>query len=488
MGVVVKTGAELKINAGQTTKEEGTTRYVLWLDGKNHGSDISHYFVQFRTQYDQTWRVHPDGSNIRGSSLVNDQFRDFKVAKLTNLKAYALMEFRVLARNSYGIGNPSQPSSQIQISSTNVSVPVKNIRGGGGTVGVLTIVWDPIPREDHNGENLRYVISYRAYEENSDKRQWEVKTISERDACKYRVDFLSGQTYPCDYVAVVKEGVDLNYYKKYEVKVQGRNDKGIGPDMVPVIIMSAEDLPIGTPENVHGYWYNGTALLITWKPVPNTRDSVHGKLKGYKINYWEKDTGKESEAMQNILELKPGEENLDRGLIIGLEPVTWYVFNVQAYNSAGNGDKSSSNVRQTLNRPPSQYPTEVHVFSVEGYGVRVNFRGISTQQREEPIKGYKVQFWKATENLLSAEEADFGLMTTGVLRNLSRSELYRLRVFAYSRAGFGRRSSPSIYFTVGDGQIVINPETTEIFSGASAITASLILCICTLTINVMKRL
>ncbi|GFR93367.1 contactin-like, partial [Elysia marginata] len=98
---------------------------------------------------------------------------------------------------------------------------------------------------------------------------------------------------------------------------------------------------------------------------------------------------------------------------------------------------------------PSQYPTEVHVFSVEGYGVRVNFRGISTQIREEPLRGYKVQYWKATENLLSAVESDFGLMTTGVIRNLTSSEVYRLRVFAYSRAGMGKRSSPSIYFTVG---------------------------------------
>ncbi|GFO43572.1 hypothetical protein PoB_007007700 [Plakobranchus ocellatus] len=79
-------------------------------------------------------------------------------------------------------------------------------------------------------------------------------------------------------------------------------------------------------------------------------------------------------------------------------------------------------------------------------------------------------------------------MTTGVIRNLSSSELYRLRVFAYSRAGMGRRSSPSIYFTVGEGQIVINPETTEILSGSSALTTSLLLCICAFMIALMGKL
>ena len=72
------------------------------------------------------------------------------------------------------------------------------------------------------------------------------------------------------------------------------------------------------------------------------------------INYWRKNYDKEVDAMQNIIELKPGQENIDRGLIIGLEPVMWYRFNVQAYNTAGNGDKSSDYDRQTLNRRKCQ--------------------------------------------------------------------------------------------------------------------------------------
>ena len=39
---------------------------------------------------------------------------------------------------------------------------------------------------------------------------------------------------------------------------------------------------------------------------------------------------------------------------------------------------------------PALYPTEVHVYSIEGIGARVNFRGISTLVGEEPLMGYKV--------------------------------------------------------------------------------------------------
>ena len=63
MGVVVKTAVELKIPAGQSKNDDDTTRYVLWMDGDDHGRDISHYFIEFRTQYDQHWRVHPDGDS-----------------------------------------------------------------------------------------------------------------------------------------------------------------------------------------------------------------------------------------------------------------------------------------------------------------------------------------------------------------------------------------------------------------------------------------
>lgn len=59
------------------------------------------------------------------------------------------------------------------------------------------------------------------------------------------------------------------------------------------------------------------------------------------INYWKLDVEEEFEATQAILH---GQR--DRGLIIGLEHDTFYQFNVQAYNSAGNGPKSET-FRQT---------------------------------------------------------------------------------------------------------------------------------------------
>ncbi|BFY97822.1 hypothetical protein BsWGS_00861 [Bradybaena similaris] len=468
---------------------DNTTRWVIWKDGEDHGNTITHYFVAFRTTLDPAWRIHPDGNNIPKYSVTSEQYSDIRYARLTNLKAGAGIEFRVSARNSFGIGAPSLPTPVTQIAGAKPTVAVTNVRGGGGSVGELTIVWDPLPLEDHNGPDLMYKVSWKLAEPSTqpNSSQWRVGDIAHNKACKMETDYVSlrGQAFLCSYVVLV--GPE-QCYNPYVVKVQAVNKFGDGPSTNETTILSAEGMPLVAPHRVLADVYNATALLIKWTPVPNTKVSMQGKLKGYKINYWHSHKEKESQALQNIIELKPGQTNLDRGLIIGLEPVMWYKFNVQAYSSAGNGPKSSDYEQQTLNRVPSKYPTEVYVYSIEGFGVRVNFRGISTQIREEPLTGYMVQYWKSNENILSAKLVDFGKSNTGVIRNLSSSELYELRVYGYSRAGQGKRSSPTVYFTVGDGQIQINTETTEILSDGPASNPSTFIVIVTAFIAFFLRL
>ncbi|CAL1529097.1 unnamed protein product [Lymnaea stagnalis] len=472
-GVYVQTRSLPNTNDAATENiNPDTTRYIVWTDGEDHGSIITDYFVEFRTSYDSKWRIHPDGNNIPKFSTINEQYPDKRFVRLTNLKAGAGIQFRVMARNSFGIGVPSLPTGMTQIVDAKPTQTVTNVRGGGGSVGDLTIVWDPLPVEDHNGPNLRYRVSWRTLEAGAqaDSSKWRSTNVTHSQACQYVPDYQTGLVYMCKYVELV--GPQM-FYMPYQVIVQAINDKGDGPATPVATIMSAEEMPLGAPENVKAKVFNGTALLVTWTPVSEKRESARGKIKGYKINYWNRSNEVETQAKQNIIELKPWETNLRQGLIIGLEPVTWYYFNVQVYTSAGNGPKSSTYDQQTLNRMASQYPTEVYVYSIEGFGVRVNFRGISTQKREEPLLGYKAQVWKAFENIHNAREVNFGLSSTGVIRNLSSSELYELRIFAYSRAGQGKRSSPSVYFTVGDGQIQINAETTEILGGVSGMKPSI---------------
>ena len=50
------------------------------------------------------------------------------------------------------------------------------LQGGGGSVGDLVILWDPLPRYDHNGANLRYVVHYRKQDTSNtdDESNWQM--------------------------------------------------------------------------------------------------------------------------------------------------------------------------------------------------------------------------------------------------------------------------------------------------------------------------
>ena len=119
-----------------------TTRWIVWSDGDDHGGAITNYYVEFRTTFDEKWRFHPDAINIPVYETIHESLIGKHWVRLTNLKAGVGIKFRIRARNNFGIGAPSLPTSLTQINGAKPSQLVTGIRGGGGSVGDLTIVWN----------------------------------------------------------------------------------------------------------------------------------------------------------------------------------------------------------------------------------------------------------------------------------------------------------------------------------------------------------
>ena len=42
-------------------------------------------------------------------------------------------------------------------------------------------------------------------------------------------------------------------------------------------------VPVQRPSNVKYQNINGTAILVTWDPVPNTREAIKGRVLGYEV-------------------------------------------------------------------------------------------------------------------------------------------------------------------------------------------------------------
>ncbi|KAL9888101.1 contactin-like isoform 1-T3 [Glossina fuscipes fuscipes] len=174
-----------------------------------------------------------------------------------------------------------------------------------------------------------------------------------------------------------------NYYTEYEVKVQALNNVGKGPESEVEVIYSAENMPLVAPQKPKPHAFNSTAFNVTWEPIELTRENIRGKLIGHRIKYW-KTTQEEEDAVYYL-----SRTTRNWGLIVGLQPDTYYFVKVMAYNAAGEGPKSERAEERTYRKAPQKPPSSVHIYGINPSTVRVVRRYVSPAQDEEPTEGCK---------------------------------------------------------------------------------------------------
>ena len=80
---------------------------------------------------------------------------------LNKLSPFASYQFRIAAYNALGLGEFSDASPYYNTLPDRPTRAPRNIRGGGGRTGDLTIVWDPLPRQEQNSNGVYYRVYYR---------------------------------------------------------------------------------------------------------------------------------------------------------------------------------------------------------------------------------------------------------------------------------------------------------------------------------------
>ncbi|XP_021356952.1 contactin-like isoform X1 [Mizuhopecten yessoensis] len=431
---------------------------IKWSDGKLNGPPITFYMIEAKTNYSSKWYLQTMNVSYSSAIVVGDS--DKRSALVDNLKPGVAYRFRVVAVNQYGFGTPSIPTDYKTIPAAPPEVPPKMVGGGGGKVGELRITWKPLPPEDQFGWGIGYLV------------EWKLRQI---DIGTSRSMWAQARVYgnKSEYSTTV--GADLPYVE-YEVRVTPFNMFGDGKATLTAFIYSAEGLPVSTPTKVYADSYNSTAVSVHWKPVKNTIQSMKGRLRGYKVNYWLREGGDEMHAIQAIFY-----GDIDHAIIIGLLPDTWYYFNVQVFNTAGNGQKSEKYPQETDRYRPMRYPTEVHVHSHSTESAKVTFRGISTQVEEEPLRGYMIKYWETSDDIRQAKTLDVEKANAGIIYGLKKGIVYKLRVLGYSQGGEGKMSSPATLFTMAGGSIPYDPTSTDIMAAASSLSVSTtITVICTI--------
>lgn len=197
-----------------------TTARLEWIDGTPNGRPIMYYNVLGRTAWNRTW------TNVSEAvaAVPISRYDGRKAAEITGLTPWSAYEFAVCAVNDLGVGVPSAPSPQFSTHTDRPYRAPRQVGGGGGKIGDLTIRWQPLRPSEQNAAGIRYKIFWRLHARDT---EWATDVLAD-----------TGNVG----MAVVPVPA-ANYYTRYDVKVQALNEMGAGPESRVAVVHSAEDMP-----------------------------------------------------------------------------------------------------------------------------------------------------------------------------------------------------------------------------------------------------
>ncbi|KAI1903786.1 hypothetical protein AGOR_G00030800 [Albula goreensis] len=374
-----------------------TTATLSWSRGVDNHSPISTYNLQARSPFSLGWQtVRTDPEPVTG---------DMESAMAVHLNPWVEYEFRVVATNAIGTGDPSVPSRVVRTKEAVPSVAPVNVSGGSGRRHELVISWEPVSEEFQNGQGFGYIVAFRA----NGTRGWKEKMVTSADSTtfKYR-----DETFPP--------------LTPFEVKVGVYNNKGDGPFSKVVTVYSAEGEPREAPSEVKAAILSASEIQVTWKP-PNPGP---GRPRGYEVNYW-----KDMEQEESGEKMKtPGNET--SLLLSGLEGNTLYHITVKGYNNIGQGPPSSVVRATTKKSPPSQPPSNL-TWIQEGDNVSLGWEPVKSLENESHVMGYKVVLRQEGRSHSQVIET----RSPSAVLSLTEGGTYLIDVRAISEGGEGTTSS-----------------------------------------------
>ncbi|MBN3322375.1 CNTN1 protein, partial [Atractosteus spatula] len=328
-----------------------TSVKLIWSRGADNHSPISKYVIQARSAMSDEWKdAKTSPWNIEGNS---------ETASVIELIPWMQYEFRVIATNTLGTGEPSLPSPKIITMEAVPNVAPSDIGGGGGTSRELTITWTPVPKEYHFGRNYGYIVAFKPHGD----KEWRKVTVADPEARRY-----------------VHKDSTITPSTEFQVKVKAFNSKGEGPFSLTAVVYSAQDAPMEAPLGVTARSLSATEAIVSWLPVHQQ------SIEGYQIRYWRKLYDIEAAAHRVQV---PSTENHTR--VENLLPDSHYNIEVRAYNSAGQGPPSEIYEIFTKKAPPNRPPRIISKY-VDRSRVNIAWEHVEPLANESRVDGYKVLF------------------------------------------------------------------------------------------------
>uniref|UniRef100_A0A672NTY7 Contactin-4-like n=1 Tax=Sinocyclocheilus grahami TaxID=75366 RepID=A0A672NTY7_SINGR len=369
---------------------------LSWGPGPDNHSPVTLYIVQARTPFSIGWQAVKTVPDSVPGQMIH--------ATAVNLNPWVDYEFRVVAINNVGVGEPSVPSKPVRTKAAGPEVASANVSGGGGSRGELVIVWEPVPEELQNGEKFGYVVAFRPLGTTT----WKQSVLASADASRY----------------IYKNDTFLPL-TQFEVKVGVYNEIGEGPFSTVVIVYSADEEPSVAPPRVWAHSLSASEIAVFWEPAHQSGSK--GRITGYE---WLEDGSPESDAER----VRVTESSVK---ITGLKGSTLYLMSVRAHNSAGTGPSSAPISITTKKPPPSQPPGNIE-WNLTNSKVFLNWEHVKAMDNESEVTGYKVVYRQSWHRGSSVVETN----RTSVELQLPSEEDLLVQIKALSDGGDGSSSSP----------------------------------------------
>ncbi|KAJ8382833.1 hypothetical protein SKAU_G00036110 [Synaphobranchus kaupii] len=377
---------------------------LVWSRGTDNHSPVSKYTIQYR---DSVSMDPEEWKNATTSPLIVEG--NAETATVVDLIPWTEYEFRVMATNTLGMGDPSIPSHKTR---TREAVPVvapSDIGGGGEASKELTITWTPVQPQYYYGKNFGYIVAFKPH----DNTEWRKVTVADPEARHY-----------------IHKDSSIPSATEFQVKVKAFNSQGEGPYSLTAVIYSAQDVPTEVPGEVAAKTLSATEALVSWLPVNQV------VVQGYQVRYWRK--YHDNEASAHRIQVPASEKQIRLEKMV---PNSHYMIEVRAFNSAGFGPAGDIYEIYTKKAPPSQPPKIISKkISASKSTVNIAWEHVEPLANESMIEGYKVLVRPADH-------------TTGKVYNTRKNYIdfpapkdgdYVVEVCARSEGGYGAMAAVRI--------------------------------------------
>uniref|UniRef100_A0A8C2HE63 protein-tyrosine-phosphatase n=1 Tax=Cyprinus carpio TaxID=7962 RepID=A0A8C2HE63_CYPCA len=307
----------------------------------------------------------------------------------------------------------------------------------------LLLSWAP-PLTDEKGSITGYSILYVAVEKDLVQRISDIPS----NCFRYRIEGLKKGTL-------------------YSVTVAAYTDTGQGPESLPILIRTEEDVPSAPPRGVDVVVLNTTSARVSWKPPVAERQ--HGRIRGYQVTYARRTAGERtvSPRLRELLLRDP--QDL---ILTDLWPNTEYSVTVAAFTSKGDGARSKPTVIRTKPSLPGM-PLLTVTPSEDGSAL---LKWQPPPAGVSPVLGYRLSYGQAdpTSDSFMVQELDSEKRSYTV-SSLSAGVLYVFQLAARTIWGYGSSAqitllTPNIVQTTTD-DMVTAPGTAD----AQNVSATVIL-------------